>query len=173
MNSYSLTGSDASSFSISVSGTITFSSAPDYEVAGDANGDNVYEMSVVVSDGNLSASLGLVITVNNDTSDDAAQGPLLLETKVIDGYISGANVFIDFNWNLSQDDGEPSATEDSTNQVYNFEETDFASINNFTVDCAKLCTVNGKIIDGCEICFFKVIDLIGRVFGGTWFAVVL
>ena len=136
--SYSLTGSDASSFSISGSGTIAFSSAPDYEVAGDANGDNVYEMSVVVSDGSLSASLGLVITANNDTSDDVAQGPLLLETRVIDGYISGANVFIDFNWNLSQDDGEPSATEDSTNQVYNFEETDFASINNFTVDCAKL-----------------------------------
>jgi plastocyanin len=136
--SYSLTGSDASSFSISGSGTITFSSAPDYEVAGDTNSDNVYEVSVVVSDGRLSASLGLVITVNNDTSDDVAQGPLLLETKVIDGYISGANVFIDFNWNLSQDEGEPSATEDSINQVYNFEETDFASINNFTVDCAKL-----------------------------------
>ena len=46
--------------------------------------NNVYEMSVVVSDGSLSASLGLVITVNNDTSDDVAQGPLLLETKVIE-----------------------------------------------------------------------------------------
>ena len=43
-----------------------------------------------------------------------------------------------FNWNLSQDPGEPSATEDVVNEVYNFEEIDFASINNFTLECAKL-----------------------------------
>ena len=45
----------------------------------------------------------------------AASNPYLLQTKVIDGYISGANVFIDFNWNQVQDEGEPSATEDLAN----------------------------------------------------------
>ena len=168
--SYSLTGSDASSFSISGSGTITFSSAPDYEVAGDTNSDNVYEVSVVVSDGRLSASLGLVITVNNDTSDDVAQGPLLLETKVIDGYISGANVFIDFNWNLSQDEGEPSATEDSINQVYNFEETDFASINNFTVDCAKLRPRIAEIPAGAVDADQGVVDSPFKLYFFPWYA---
>ena len=28
----------------------------------------------------------------------------ILYTKVIDGYVSGANIFIDHNWNLIQDD---------------------------------------------------------------------
>ena len=136
--SFSLTGNDASLFSISNAGAVAFSSSPDYENPSDTNNDNVYEINVVVSDGTLSSSLGLVITVNNDTSDDVTPGPTLLGTKVIDGYISGANVFIDFNWNLLQDDGEPSATEDEVNSIYNFEEIDFASIDNFTVECAKL-----------------------------------
>ncbi len=35
-----------------------------------------------------------------------------ISAKVIDGYITGANVYIDFNWNLQQDEGEPSATDD-------------------------------------------------------------
>ena len=39
--------------------------------------------------------------------------------KVIDGYITGANVYIDFNWNLQQDEGEPSATDDGDG-VYTF-----------------------------------------------------
>lgn len=136
--SYSVTGVDATFFSVTNSGTISFSSAPDFESPLDSNRDNVYEISVSVSDGSLSSSVGLVITVNNDTSDDLSQGSTLLDTKVIDGYISGANVYIDFNWNLSQDPGEPSATEDVVNEVYNFEEIDFASVNNFTLECAKL-----------------------------------
>ena len=49
----------------------------------------------------------------------------ILYTKVIDGYVSGANIFIDHNWNLIQDDGEPSAYEDSENQRYYFYEEDF------------------------------------------------
>ena len=39
-----------------------------------------------------------------------------LPTAVIDGYVSGANVYIDFNWNLVQDEGEPSATENTSQQ---------------------------------------------------------
>ena len=30
-------------------------------------------------------------------------------TAVVDGYVTGANVFVDFNFNLQQDEGEPSA----------------------------------------------------------------
>ena len=42
-----------------------------------------------------------------------------LSAKVIDGYIQGANVYIDFNWNLQQDEGEPSAV-DNGNGDYEF-----------------------------------------------------
>tara|TARA_X000000950_G_scaffold285025_1_gene389618 strand:+ start:113 stop:1624 length:1512 start_codon:yes stop_codon:yes gene_type:complete len=61
----------------------------------------------------------------------------ILYTKVIDGYVSGANIFIDHNWNLIQDDGEPSAYEDLENQRYYFYEEDFSSIDNWSVTCAS------------------------------------
>jgi plastocyanin len=49
---------------------VTFISAPDFEIPGDANGDNIYSFNVSVSDGNLSTAEGFTITVTNDTSDD-------------------------------------------------------------------------------------------------------
>ena len=58
-----------------------------------------------------------------------------LPTAVIDGYVSGANVYVDFNWNLVQDEGEPSATENISQQVYEFLESDFSEINNFSAFC--------------------------------------
>ena len=67
----------------------------------------------------------------------ASSNPYLLQTKVIDGYISGANVFIDFNWNLVQDEGEPSATEDLANEEYYFVESQFLYIDDYTLACAS------------------------------------
>jgi hypothetical protein len=49
---------------------------------------------------------------------EAAIASKIFKTKVIDGYISGANIFIDNNWNLQQDSNEPSAYEDTYNQTY-------------------------------------------------------
>jgi len=40
--------------------------------------------------------------------------------KVIDGYIAGANVYIDFNWNLQQDEGEPSAKDDPGGYYFSY-----------------------------------------------------
>lgn len=59
-----------------------------------------------------------------------------LTGKAIDGYIDGGNVFIDFNWNLVQDDGEPSAVTDSEG-TYIFNDQDFSAIDNVTVQCAR------------------------------------
>lgn len=56
------------------------------------------------------------------------------DTKVIDGYISGANVFIDYNWNLQQDEGEPSAVED--NLIYSFDSADTSAIANWSEQCS-------------------------------------
>ena len=68
---------------------------------------------------------------------DQPSGSRILKTKVIDGYISGANIFIDLNWNLTQDINEPSAYEDTENNEYYFEIDDFSSIIDFTVECAR------------------------------------
>jgi len=56
-------------------------------------------------------------------------------TKVIDGYVEGANVFVDFNFNLVQDEGEPSATYNSSNNEYEFLESQFSAVTNFTTNC--------------------------------------
>ena len=49
---YTLEGADSASFSIdNATGMVTFSSPADYGAMGDADGDNAYEITVVVSDG--------------------------------------------------------------------------------------------------------------------------
>lgn len=61
----------------------------------------------------------------------------ILTTKVIDGYVEGANVFLDVNWNLIQDEGEPSADYNADTQEYFFLEEQFSAISNFsTISCA-------------------------------------
>lgn len=134
---YSLSGDDASLFLITSTGTVRFVSAPDFENPQASAGGNAYSLTVSVSDGALTGSKDFTVTVTNDSSDDGPAGPEILGTRVIDGYISGANVFVDFNWNLVQDEGEPSATENEQEQTYNFESVDFSSINDFTEQCAR------------------------------------
>ena len=46
----SLSGADAGKFEISADGALTFEAQPDYEAPGDANGDNVYEVTLVSAD---------------------------------------------------------------------------------------------------------------------------
>ena len=81
-------------------------------------------------------------------STDSIQNPLnleilpsggnkILKTRVIDGYISGANIYIDMNWNLQQDINEPSAYEDTENQEYYFDTEDFSGINNWSIECSQ------------------------------------
>ena len=48
---WSKKGADAGKFDLSDGGVLTFKSTPDYESPGDANRDNDYELTVVVSDG--------------------------------------------------------------------------------------------------------------------------
>jgi hypothetical protein len=60
---YSLTGTDAGDFSISASGTLSFSPAPDFEAPTDADTNNTYIVVTWVSDGIYSDSQTVTITV--------------------------------------------------------------------------------------------------------------
>lgn len=61
---YSLSGADASLFSINATtGEITFVAAPDYEAPADQNGDNAYEITVTATD-DQGASDSADLTVN-------------------------------------------------------------------------------------------------------------
>ena len=55
---WSVAGTDAARFSISSAGELTFRSSPDYEAPNDANTDNVYEVTVRASDGDLTVHVG-------------------------------------------------------------------------------------------------------------------
>jgi hypothetical protein len=71
---YAFTGSiDDSLFTIDVNtGVITFLVAPDFEVPGDFDGDNDYDIEVTVTDsGGLTDVQNIVVTVTNDINDDS------------------------------------------------------------------------------------------------------
>jgi Cadherin domain. len=53
--SYSLSGTDGSLFTVS-GNVVSFVGAPDYENPSDSNGDNIYNLNVIATDGALSAT---------------------------------------------------------------------------------------------------------------------
>ncbi|MBN8813854.1 MAG: PQQ-dependent sugar dehydrogenase [Sphingomonas sp.] len=63
---YSISGgADAGKFTLSGTGALSFNSAPNFDLPGDANGDNVYEVQLRASDGSLTSTLDLRVTVSN------------------------------------------------------------------------------------------------------------
>ena len=60
---WSIAGTDAARFSINEEGALTFRSSPNYEAPNDANTDNVYEVTVRASDGDLMSTLDVEVTV--------------------------------------------------------------------------------------------------------------
>ena len=56
-------------------------------------------------------------------------------TKVIDGYISGANVYVDMNYNFIQDAEEPSALYDNETNTYYWETSQFSNIETYDASC--------------------------------------
>lgn len=64
---YSIVGGpDAGRFAIDpATGALTFIAAPNYEAPGDADGNNVYRVTVAASDGEYAASQNLSITIGN------------------------------------------------------------------------------------------------------------
>ena len=70
---YSLTGgTDVSLFNIdSATGVVTFQTAPDFHAPGDANGDNLYELELTVTDlGGLTEAQNISIQVVDGTPND-------------------------------------------------------------------------------------------------------
>jgi uncharacterized delta-60 repeat protein len=61
---YSLSGTDANLFNIN-NGVVTFKTAPNFEVPGDNGANNVYDINVIASDGTLTATQAVAITVTN------------------------------------------------------------------------------------------------------------
>ncbi len=82
---YSLQGADAGFFAIDKStGVVTFRSPPDFDAPGDSNGDNVYDLVVVASDGQLASFKAVRITVVN-ANEPLTGAVTIVGTPVEDG----------------------------------------------------------------------------------------
>ena len=60
---WSVRGADSDDFTISDTGELSFGSNPDHEQPADSNRDNVYEITVVASDGQNEGTLDVTVTV--------------------------------------------------------------------------------------------------------------
>ena len=78
MATWSLDGDDAGDFRISTAGVLTFRASPNYESPADADGDNVYEVTVTANDGENTATKAVTVTVT-DVGDDVVTGETLVD----------------------------------------------------------------------------------------------
>ena len=124
--SYSISGEDADSFTGSSSGAVSFVSAPDFESPQDADTNNVYEISINVSDGSAIASLEVSISVTDVDEESGGSGGLVAGVVVAGSYLSNASVFQDVNGNRAKDEDEAGATTD-TEGVFSFEVNDYTA----------------------------------------------
>ena len=109
----SLEGDDAGQFTLNAVGTtgvleLSFSSAPDYEMPADADGDNMYMVTVKVEAGGEEETVPVTITVDNVEED----GTIILDTEspVVDGQVTATLSDLDgsisnvaWTWQTSSD----------------------------------------------------------------------
>ena len=80
-------GADQNLFSIhSVTGELSFLQAPDYEMPGDSGADNQYDLTVLISDGSLTATQHITVTVTDVNEGSPNQAPTGLD------HLSGLSV---------------------------------------------------------------------------------
>ena len=120
--SYSLSGTDAALFTIDpTTGAVRFTAAPDFENPGDDDDDNVYDITVTVSDGMNSADHAVAITVTNENDNTPS-------------FTSGASVSVMENQSADSVFYTAQATdEDGDALTYSLSGTDAAR---FTIDPA-------------------------------------
>ena len=133
---YSLSGTDAALFNVSATGDVTFKSAPDFEAPKDANHDNVYDVTVAVSDGTKIATENTAITVT-DVNDTACGGVLTVIGSTGFTSIDRATVIIGVTGNLHETG--------STGVISNSTILDLGSLNETQ---AMLALANDSIAGG-------------------------
>ncbi|MDW5318242.1 DUF5801 repeats-in-toxin domain-containing protein [Rhizobium sp. PL01] len=101
---YTLTGADANLFTISATGAVTFKVSPNFEVATDVGGNNVYNFTVNASNGvNPAATKDVAVTVT-DVAENIA--PVGVSDRIYTNASSagsGTNVDVMHAWLLKND----------------------------------------------------------------------
>ena len=68
---WTLGGADYDDFSISNGGVLTFKTSPNYEAPADADGNNVYQVTIKASDGAKTGNLEVTVTVTGENESPA------------------------------------------------------------------------------------------------------
>ena len=108
--SWTLGGTDRGDFTIT-NGLLEFANIPDYERPADSGGDNVYNVQVRASDGSLTGTKDVTVTVEDVNEEPAITGDDTLSypentavTRVLDGYGATDPERGQITWNLSGTD---------------------------------------------------------------------
>ena len=155
---WSLEGEDAGQFQLigTVGRTLVFRTQPDYEIPADANGDNVYKITVVTLDGNGGrGEFDVCIAVMNINEEGKitlfdedgvelvqprAHGPITAQLSDPDGSVTG----VIWQWARSQLDPpvapDPMDITDATSRIY-------MPVND---DTSYFLTVTAMYTDGAE-----------------------
>ena len=97
-------GADASAFTLTTAGVLTFASAPNYEDPTDTGTDNGYEVTVRVSDGTAPADLALTVNVTDvDEQPDTPAVPSVSAT-------ADSTTSLDVSWMAPGLNGGPALT---------------------------------------------------------------
>lgn len=82
---YSLDGVDKDKFAIDSNGVLAFTSTPGYDVPTDADGDNAYEVTVIVSDGKgATGTQSITVTVVRSAATSVSQNTVTLKAHTAD-----------------------------------------------------------------------------------------
>ncbi len=125
-----LSGADAGLFSITSSGELTFTTAPDYENPGSASGSNVYTVAVTATDGQVPAQTTLqtfTITVTDVENEHAPVFPEEMTMDIAEGTTVVTTVI---------------ATDADAGQTVSFSLTGGADMGLFSITTAGVLTFN-------------------------------
>ena len=129
---WSVSGTDAGDFEISSPGELTFKEVPNYEMPADANGDNVYMVTVVATDAGvdsknkMTAERTVVVTVTNAEEDGTVTLtslqpkvgiPLTASVTDLDGGVKD----VTWQWyddTIDENDLTSNAIADATSDIY-------------------------------------------------------
>ncbi|GAA4451173.1 DUF4347 domain-containing protein [Novipirellula rosea] len=88
---YSISGSDAATFTInSSSGELSFIAPPNFEAPTDTGGDNIYNVTVEVSDGTFTDTQTLAVTVTDASEKLTASSEFLVNDETGDQQVTSA-----------------------------------------------------------------------------------
>ncbi|MGL4235802.1 hypothetical protein [Tabrizicola sp.] len=107
---WTLAGIDSTAFTVSASGAVSFLTAPDRNAPADANGDNVYELTITATDtaghlGQLAFTVTVIAVAPGDTTPPVISGPAA--ASVAEGQATVVSYTVDemVTWSLGGPDG--------------------------------------------------------------------